>query len=240
MLTKTDGIVLHSLKHTDSSAIVTIYTRQFGRASYMVYGANKKKSKFRSAFLQPLSLVSLDVQHVPGKEIQSIKDIRIHYPFTGIPFDPVKNSLAIFIAEVLYRTLKRSEADENLYQFIEKSVEALDCCQVGLANFHLVFLLKLTRYLGFSPNNDGSDSDYFDLINGDFGRTRPAHAHFLLPQMTRVFSQALQVDYVSMEQLKLNRDVRYKLLEAVVEYYRLHVPDFYGLNSLVVLHALFD
>jgi DNA repair protein RecO (recombination protein O) len=206
----------------------------------MVYGANKKKSKFRSAFLQPLSIVEMDVQHIPGKDIQSVKDVRIRFPFTGIPFDPVKNSLAIFMAEVLYRSLKRADSDENMFDFIEKSVEALDCCEHGLSNFHIVFLLGLTRFLGFDPNKSNSGLAYFDLMNGEFCAQRPMHNHFLLPEMTSVFSFSLEMDYLTMGNLRLNRDIRYKLIESVIEYYRLHVPDFYGLNSLAVLHTLFD
>ena len=163
MQIKTEGIVLHSLKYSDSATIVTVYTVQFGRVSYMVHGVNKKKSKFRAAFLQPLTLVEMDVFHVPGKEIQTIKDIRIAFPFTGIPFHPVKNALALFISEVLFRSLKRAEEDDNLFQFLSNSIRMLDYCEEGLANFHLVFLVKLSRYLGFEPNTDHGQTRYFDF-----------------------------------------------------------------------------
>lgn len=148
MLTKTNGIVLHSIKHNDSSTIITVYTQQFGRVSYLVHGANKKKSVVRASYLQPLSLVEMDVSHIPGKDIQRIKDIRMLHLFTGIPFDAVKNSLAIFISELLFRTLRQTEPDESLFLFLENSILQLDYCEQGIANFHLVFLIKLTRYLG--------------------------------------------------------------------------------------------
>ncbi len=240
MLIKTNGIVLHSLKYTDSSTIVTIYTNQFGRTSYMVHGVNKKKSKFRAAFLQPLSVVELDVYHTPGKDIQNIKDIRVYYPFTGIPFHPVKNSLALFVSEVLFRALKQTEADENLYHFLENSVQVLDCCEEGLANFHLVFLMKLSRYLGFEPNGESAEDKHFDLMNGIFIKEKPLHTHFLLPEATANFLQIMQSDYLNMQTIKLTRDQRLKLVEILIEYYKLHIPDFHGLNSLPVLHALFD
>src|ERR1035437_6561749 len=100
MQIKTSGIVLHSIKHTDSSSIITVYTRQFGRVSYMVRGVNKKKSVCRAAFLQPLSMVQMEVSHSPGKNIQNIKEMRMENLFTGIPFNPVKSSLALFLSEV--------------------------------------------------------------------------------------------------------------------------------------------
>ena len=96
MLSKTTGIILHQVKYSDSRSIVSIYTRKFGRVSYMVRGANNKKSTCRAALLQPLSVVEIDVFHNPKKDIQTIKDMRIAIPFFHIPYDPVKNGLALF------------------------------------------------------------------------------------------------------------------------------------------------
>ena len=240
MQEKTSGIVLHSIKYSDSATIVTVYTNLFGRVSYMVYGVNKKKSVFRSAFLQPLTIVELDVTHLPGKDLQSVKDVRIAYPFTGIPFDPIKNSLALFLSEVLFRTLRQTEPDETLFQFLHNSIQQLDCCESGLANFHLIFLLKLTRHLGFEPNEDEESAIYFDLMNGVFIRNKPIHIHYLLQDATTDFRALLQADYTNMNELILSRQKRLKLLESMVEYYRLHIPDFNGLHSLAVLQSLFD
>ncbi|MHB9142823.1 MAG: DNA repair protein RecO [Paludibacter sp.] len=240
MQVKTTGIVLHSIKYSDSANIVTVYTRHFGRVSYMVHGVNKKKSIFRPAYLQALSILDMDVYHVPGKSIQRIKDIRTMYQFTGIPVDPVKNAVALFIAEILFRTLWQTEPDENVFLFLENSVQQLDCCETGISNFHLVFLLKLTRYLGFEPNHDEESFMYFDLMNGVFLKEKPLHSHFLMPEDAIDFEASLHSDYSNMSQLNLSRVKRQKLLESMVEYYRLHIPDFHGLNSLAVLQSLFD
>jgi DNA repair protein RecO (recombination protein O) len=240
MQEKTSGIVLHSIKYSDSATIVTVYTSQFGRVSYMVHGVNKKKSVFRSAFLQPLSIVELDVVHLPGKDLQRVKDVRIAYAFTGVPFDPIKNSLALFLSEVLFRTLRQTEPDESLFLFLDNSIQQLDCCETGLANFHLVFLLKLSRYLGFEPNEDEGSAIYFDLMNGIFTMNKPHHIHYLLQDATTDFKALLQADYSNMHQLIFSRQKRLKLLESMIEYYRLHIPDFNGLHSLAVLQSLFD
>ncbi len=240
MLIKTNGIILHSLKYNDNSTIVSIYTYHFGRISYMVHGVNKKKAKFRASFLQALSIVEIDVYHVPGKNLQNIREIRSVYPFTGIPFDPLKNSLALFISEILFRALKQTEPDENLYHFLDNSIRVLDCCDQGLANFHLVFMMKLTRYLGFAPNDEGKEEKYFDLLNGVFIHERPPHMHFIESDLTKNFIKIMQTDYIHMYTVIISRDERMKLLDAFVEYYKLHVADFYGLNSLPILHSLFD
>ncbi|MDD3080281.1 MAG: DNA repair protein RecO [Paludibacter sp.] len=240
MLEKTNGVVLHSIKYNDSSTIVTIYTSEFGRSSYMVRSVSNKKSKFRAAFLQPLSLVDLDVSQTPGKDVHTIKDVRILYPLTGIPSQPVKNALALFMSELLYRCLKQTGPDETLFMFLENSVKALDCCEDGLANFHLAFMMKLSRFLGFSPNNEMGDTGYFDLINGIFTNEKPQHNHFIMPEISRILKQALELDYLNLNKLVLNREQRFKLLEVMIEFYRLHVPEFYGLKSLQVLHDIFN
>jgi len=240
MQIKTTGIVLHSIKHTDSSTIITVYTRQFGRVSYMVYGVNKKKSVCRAAFLQPLSIVEMDVFHIPGKDIQRIKDMKMECQFTSIPFNPIKNSVALFLSEILFRTLRQTEPDENLFLFLENSIQQLDCCEEGIANFHLVFLIKLSRYLGFEPNMEDNNGKYFDLMNGVFLKDKPLHAHFLLPETATDFISLLQTDYSNMHKLILTREKRTNLLKSLVEYYRLHIPEFHGLHSLAVLQSLFD
>lgn len=206
----------------------------------MVHGVNKKKSVFRSAYLQPLSILELDVFHSPGKEMQRIKDLRSGYSFTGIPFDPIKNAVALFLSEMLFRTLRQREPDESVFLFIENSIQQLDCCEYGIANFHLVFLLKLTRYLGFEPNMDEQESTYFDLMNGIFLREKPLHSHFLASDESTAFAALLHSDYSNMHLLIFSREKRLKLLESMVEYYRLHIPDFRGLHSLEVLKSLFD
>jgi len=240
MQIKTIGIVLHSLKHTDSSTIITVYTQQFGRASYIVHGINKKKSVVRAALLQPLSMVEMDVFHTPGRDLQRIKDIRVEHQFYGIPYNPIKSSLALFIAEMLFRTLRQTEPDESLFLFLENSIQQLDHCEEGVANFHLVFLLKLSRYMGFEPNRDNENARYFDLMNGVFQQGKPLHMHFLLPELSYSFHEVLQADYSTMHNLTFSRNTRVKLLESIIEYYRLHIPEFHGLHSLAVLQSLFD
>jgi DNA repair protein RecO (recombination protein O) len=240
MQVKTSGIVFHTIKYSDSSSIITVYTRQFGMVSYMVHGVNKKKSVCRAAFLQPLSILELEVSHSHGKNIQKIKEMRMSFQFNGIPFDPVKNSLALFLSEVLFRTLRQTEPDENLYMFLENSILQLDCSETGISNFHLVFLLKLTRYIGFEPNQDEVQGGYFDLMNGVFQKERPLHIHFLFPEISVDFISVLNADYSNMHNLAFTRSRRTNILNGIVEYYKLHIADFHALNSLPVLQSLFD
>lgn len=241
MQSKTTGIILHQVKYSDSQSIVSIYTREFGRVSYMVRGANKKKSACRAALLQPLSIVEIDVNHNPKKEIQNIRDMRISVPFLQIPYDPVKNCLALFMTEVLHKTLKHSENDEDLYNFIENSVCELDACSEGVGNFHLVFLAGLAKQLGFAPDSlNVNGFRYFDLLNGVFVRNQPEHVHFLEGGQADTFRSILNLDYGCLNNIPMNRLQRAEILNNFVEYYRLHLADFHSLHSIEVLHKLWE
>ncbi|WP_163631600.1 DNA repair protein RecO [Paludibacter sp. 221] len=240
MQIKTTGIVLHTVKYSDSANITTIYTRECGRVPYMVYGANKKKAVCRAAFLQPLSIVDLEVTHHPGKEIQRIKEIKAGYLFAEIPFHPAKNAIALFLSEVLFRVLRQSEPDDELFCFLEESIKTLDLSGEGTSNFHLIFLVKLTRFLGCSPNYEQENSGYFDLINGVFLRQRPIHTHYLIPDISKNLLLLLNTDYGEIENAVFSRKQKIELLESLVEYYKLHIPDFNGLHSLEVLQNVFD
>ena len=241
MQVKTSGIILHQVRYTDSTVIVNIFTREFGRMAYFVRGANKKGSACRSALLQPLSIVEIEAVHHSRKTIQTIREMRVAVPFFDIPFDPVKNTLALFIAEILLKTLKHSENDDDLYNFIENSIRELDTCKEGLGNFHLVFMIQLSHYLGFGPIiENAEEAHFFDLMNGVFDIQAPSHTHILNAEYTSSFRTLMTLDYENMNQMKLNRTKRSELLDRLIEYYQLHIPDFHPVTSIDILHKLWD
>ena len=241
MQAKTTGIILNQIKYTDSSSIVSIYTREFGRISYVVRGASKKKSACRAALLQPLSVVEIDVSHNPKKEIQSIREMRIAVPFYHIPYDAVKNGLALFMTEVLNKTLKHSECDEELYTFLENTVCELDGCSEGIGNFHLAFMAKLAGRLGFAPDvNEMNAPQYFDMLNGVFQRSRPEHIHYLEPETSATFRKIMKMDYSGLNEVPMTRKQRADKLNHFTEYFKLHLADFHSLHSVEILHKLWE
>jgi DNA repair protein RecO (recombination protein O) len=241
MQAKTTGIILNQVKYSDSQSIVNIYTREFGRMSYVVRGVNRKKSATRPALLQPLSIVEIDVYHNLKKDIQNIRDMRVSVPFHHIPYDPIKNCLALFITEVLHKTLKHSENDEELYNFIENSVCELDKCEDGVGNFHLVFMAGLAHQLGFAPDIlHDNGYKYFDMMNGVFKKSQPQHVHFLKTEQAEIFRNLISLSYSSLNQLSINRRQRGEVLNNLIEYFKLHLSDFHSLRSVEVLHKLWD
>ncbi|MDD4198014.1 MAG: DNA repair protein RecO [Paludibacter sp.] len=240
MISKTAGIVLRTLKYSDKSSIVTIYTREWGSTSYMVYGPNGKKSTVKSACFLPLSLIEISAAHHPGKEIHQLKEARIQYNLSGIYSNPVKNALTFFIAELLYKTLKQPEPEPHIFNFLQQAILMLEHSGDDIANFHLILMVKLSGYLGFEPNGEEKNARYFDLMNGVFLSHQPLHRHFMSPEMTSIFASLLRLSFESPGALLLNRDKRNELLDLLIEYYKLHVPEFHGLNSVTVLHEIFN
>jgi len=240
MLTKTPGLVLRTLKYSDKSTIVTVYTRDYGRVSYIVYGLNGKKSGVRAACFLPLSLIEVTASYHPGKEFQQLREVRVLNSLTNIYSHPLKNALTHFTAELLYKTLKQPEPEVHLYDFLEQSVLSLEQTDAEIANFHLVFMMKLSGYLGFEPNPEEKNARYFDLLNGIFLTNKPLHSHFLSAEMSTIFNSLLQLSFESGNTLVLSREKRNELLNGLIEYYKLHVPEFHGLSSVSVLHEMFN
>ncbi len=239
MLHKTRGIVFKTTDYGESSVIVQVFTEKFGLQSYMVNGAKKPKAKIGRNMLQPLHLLDMVVYHKNTGNVQRIKELKNSPQLQTIPYDVIKSSLAIFLNEVLYKALKQQAADESSFDFVFSAIEWLDHQTEGLANFHLLFLIQLTRYLGFYPDRYlAGEADYFDLKNGVFCRYKPDSVLYLSPPYTQKFAALLQCSFENMAQLKLNNDDRRYLVQKLLEYYALHVEGFGNVRSHEVLEEV--
>lgn len=241
MFCTTRGIVLHSVPYKDTSAIIYMYTEAFGRASYMVSRRRSKKSPLVKSLFIPLSVLDLEVEHLNKREIHRIKEARVCLPLQEILCDPIKNVLALFLSEFLFRVVKETEPDPRLFCFLYDSIQVLECADKGVANFHLVFLLRLLRYLGIFPNIENRRAGYyFDMLNSVFTVDQPAHPHFLGEEDTEVFARLLKMSYENMSLYVFSRQERVRIIQKILEYYHLHLPDFAEIKSLAVLQSLFD
>ncbi|MDD2617551.1 MAG: DNA repair protein RecO [Bacteroidales bacterium] len=239
MLVRSQALVLHQIPYSDAFSVVHLYTREFGRQAYLLT-RNHKNSRLRQSLFQPLSLIEYEADHKGSRELQRIKEARCLYAFTGIPMDPVKNAIALFLSEVLYRALEESDSNEALFEYLVQSVQILDLCKQGTANFHLVFLIKLTRYLGFYPNLDeNAPGKHFDLQAGTFCALRPFHNAWLSPEDAQGFAVLLRINYENMPAFRYDRHQRQRILRQTLDYYRLHLSEFPRIKSLDVLQELF-
>jgi DNA repair protein RecO (recombination protein O) len=240
MLNKTKGIVLHYVKYGDSSIIAYIYTDIFGRQVFMVNGVRSKKSGIRLNHFQPLSILELDVYYKPNRDIQRIKDLRISRVLHTVHNNIVKSSVALFIAEILYKTLREVEPNEPLFDFIYNSVQVLDLKDDGIENYHLVFLLMLSRYLGIFPVIE--DSEIIEFINTEqqtlFGNDRSISL-ILSEEEKKALTELYKYSFNNLEKIKMGNSVRSSLLEKFVAYFKLHLEGIGTIKSLAVLKEVF-
>ncbi|PTQ93244.1 DNA replication and repair protein RecO [Mucilaginibacter yixingensis] len=239
MLHKTRGIVFKVTDYGETSVIVQLYTEAFGLQSYIINGVNKPRAKVSRNMLQPLHLLSLVVYHKPNGGIQRISELKPLPVLQSIPYDVIKTSIALFLNEVLYKSVKQQTDDEALFNFIFYAIELLDNTDDNLANFHLVFLLRLSRHLGFYPDkNKPEGADYFDLKNGTFSRYKPESWLYLSPPHTQNFYDLLQLNFENLGNIRLKNDERRYLLDKLLEYYALHIEGFGHIRSHEVLEEI--
>lgn len=240
MIQKTKGIVLHYIKYSETSIIATIYTEKYGRQSYLIKGIRSKKSTIKANILQPLYLLEMEVYYKSNRDLQSIKEIRNAYIFSTVPYDLRKSAISLFIAEVLFKTIREQEENAGLFNFLFHNIQLLDLKTEGVPNFHLSFLLQLSKHLGFYPtNNYSEDCLYFDLLNGVFVAVKPIHSYYLNPELSKYFSKVLQYSINQQYEIDLNYSQRISLLEKIMEYYYLHNEGLTTIKSLDILKDVF-
>ena len=143
---------MHSLKYSDSANIVTVYTEQHGCVSYMVSLSRSKRGGRSNALYLPLALIEFESDYRMNVSIHRMKEVKALYVFRSLPYDPYKSAIALFLSEFLYRAVREEAENRPLFAYLRHSIIWLDECGTGFANFHLVFLMRLSRFLGLYPN----------------------------------------------------------------------------------------
>ena len=241
MLHKTRGIVFHVTDYSESSVVAKIYTELFGLQSYLVNSVRKKKSKVKSAAMQPLALVDLVVYHKEHGGLQRLADAKNNPVLKSIPFDIRKTSIVLFMNEVLFKSVKEEEANQSLFEFVFHSIELLDMQNHVHSDFHLVFLVQLTKYLGFYPReNYDASKPVFNLQEGVFQEEVPIHPFYTEQPLSEYFYLLLKSSLHSQDDLKIPVQYKRQLIEKLLEYYQLHVSGFANIKSHKVLEEVWS
>ncbi|MDR0732888.1 MAG: DNA repair protein RecO [Dysgonamonadaceae bacterium] len=237
---KTRGIVLHHSPYNDTYAITLIYTEEFGRVSYLTARSKSRKTKTPKSLFHALAVLDLEVEHRNLRDIQRIKEAKAHIPLVSLRNNPVKSAVGIFLAELICKVVREVHPNKTLFDFLLQSVRILELTDTSCANFHLVFMITLSRFLGFYPDVSGyAEGMFFDMQNGIFVENKPLHPHFLNPSESRFFYNLLRMKYENMDVFRLTGAERKAVITAILEYYRLHLSHFPEIKSLVVLHEIF-
>lgn len=239
MQTSTRGIVFKYFKYSESSIIAKIFTEAFGLQSYIVKGVRSKRSQTKLALFQPLTLIELVAFHKENKSIHHIKEVRVAYAYQSIPLEMEKRSVLFFLNELLYRSVKEETTNKELFDWLFNTLTWFDLTTDKNHNFHLIFMLQLSRFLGFYPKKTpGKTQSVFDLQEGQFTNNIPNQAQFIQGETVQKLESLFTSTFEGSQSLDINNSDRRKLLDILVTYYRLHLPGFGEMKSLEVLKTI--
>ncbi len=238
MLVSTKAMVISALKYGEADLIVKLYTLSDGLRTYMIRGVLKsKKGKFKTSMFQPLTKLEIVANHRNTGKLEYLKEARVAEPYRSLHTNPVKSAVVMFISEMLKNTIKEEEANPELFGFLEKSFEFLDHAE-RIASFHLLFLLKLSRYLGFYPENRNNEQPVFNLLDGVFQEI-PTNDYCIEGSNVELLRLFLNTDFFSLQEIRLNQLRRNEFLNMLLLFYELHIENFRKPKSLAVLNEIF-
>jgi len=220
MLSKTKAIILHSIKYRESDIIAQAFTETYGKQSFLIHGVRKKKSALSSYLFKPFSLLEIVAYFKESRDLQRVKEIRPTVVLKTIHFDIKKSSIALFLSELMNRTLREIEPNPQLFNYLNHAVQILDFEEEGIENFHLIFLMQLTKFLGVYPKNNLDLSRY--TIPGDFQ-----------------IKHLLDLSLSDAKKLKIENSLRSQLLDQLLKYYKDHIEGIGKIKSVDVLRDVF-
>ena len=237
MYTQSKGIILRTTKYSESSMILDMYTYANGRRSYIISGIRTKQSKTKAGLLQIMGLVDFIAYDKETSSLIRIKEIKADFLFKKIPFDVLKSCLGVFMMEISAKSIKETESNPMLFEFLRNSLLRLDRLErEKLSLFHIHFLLGLSKYLGFAIQDNYEESKGFlSLRDGHFSDRDYGQKYSLDEESSFLLSMIIRK-----EKIKIPKPKRDKILDSLVTYYRYHLEDFGNIKSLEVLRSIFS
>ena len=234
------GIVLRTVKYGDERLIVDMFTESRGRLSIVTSRSARRRAGRSAAYWQVLSQVEFQAEFRPAGGLPRPQGIRYYYRYLDLGVSPVKSTIAFFLAEFLSAALREEKQNGPLYQYIESSLQWFDEARfpTAIANFHLVFLMHLSRFIGIYPNLDGPTA-CFDLQGGCYLTSSPSHRYYLSGAEAMAVPRLFRMNYATAHVFKMSAAQRRRIIEVLNTYYRLHLPNFPELKSAEVLHEVF-
>ena len=238
MLISSSAIVLSKVRYRDNDLIIKCFTRDLGVVSYMVKNISvSKKSKNKFAFFQLLNIIDLETNFNPNRSIQYIKDLKIKYRFKSLHTNIYKSSVVMFLSEILSTIIHNEIEDVELFDFIENSLIWYDQFEDSSA-FYLIFLMKITNYLGFYPDCTNMNYNYFNLEEGLFENSKNSK-YVISGDELVLFKTILGIKFDSNKLPFIDKLKKKDILKNILIYYKLHVDGFKDPKSLKVLNQIF-
>ncbi len=227
MYFKTKGILLKRIKYSENAMIIKVYTQKSGLRTFMIKGIGKNKSKNKNArLLSHLTLLEFVAYERKTREIQTISELEFVHHYKTIPYNIIKSCVIIFLNEVIYKVIKEEEKNELLFDYIFSTLLAYDRLEKNYLNFHIHFLIHLTKYLGYFPK--------YELVNN-----KSIGPLFNDSELGDKFTLLLQnPDYFQLKDLQLNNNNRNEILSALLSFYTEIIENFQEIKSLPVLKSI--
>lgn len=239
MLTTTKGIVFSALKYGEADLIVKCFTQSSGLKTYLLRGVLKsKKGKIKASLFQPLTQLEIVASHKDKGTLEYMREARLGFAYQSLHTHVVKSTVVMFLSEVLRNAVKEEEANPALYEFLENSLNWFDS-QEKTVNFHLLFLVKLTRYLGFYPDDAQRDLPVFNLIDGTFQEVE-TNSDCVNDENVVLLQRLLGIDFDELSSMKLNQVTRSGFLLMLLSYFEIHLQGFHKPKSLAVLNEIYS
>jgi DNA repair protein RecO (recombination protein O) len=241
MLEKTRGIILHQIKYSDSGIVAQMYTRKFGRQSFLIKGMRSRKTGKHNILFQPMFILDLELYYKATREMQTLKEFSVSFTPYDIYSNIKKSCVAIFLGEVLTSVLKEESPHQEMFDFIEESIIYFENCKESYANFHIAFLAGLSSFLGFEPGTRFEKNDsFFDMVNGIFVPVPPVHGNYATEEISNILAEFFVASYDLINKISLTGNIRNDVLETLVRYYSLHLPGLKKIKSLDILKEVFN
>ena len=248
MLTKSQIIVLHTIKHGDTGIVVQCYSSTAGRCA--LYFRASSKNRVSASLLHKLNILDVVTYSNGSQSMPTIKEISAPYRIAAIRSDICKSSIAIFISELLGRTVREEEANPHLYSFLSSSIQILEHIEHGVPNFHIHFITHLCKMLGFMPmDNYSSSTPIFDMATAKFTFAPAGYVYgtqMLGPEESQLLHALLNTPSTNLEklfcgsqELKINGEARLAYTKRMIEYISHHIGNNIEIKSLDILHQIF-
>lgn len=232
--TSTEAIVLKKIKYKENRLIVHLFTKDYGRIAGITTLSKKRKM---ANYFQPLYHLSFEVNYNEKKTLHPLQQVRFSAPYTHIPFSVKKHTVAQFLAEILGKVLAENEPDQELFRFFTNAIHLYDQINDNIRPFHLLFLIHLTRFLGFYPGRKTSSNDFFSPSEGTFV---PQIMHDTMPDnLSSIFENILNVPFSKFNEISITGRAQSELLDKVLEFYKIHL-NLSNLKSYSILKQVFQ
>lgn len=238
MVVTTNAIVFSSIKYAEADLIVSCFTESAGLKSYLLRNILKsRKGKLRASYFQPLTQLEIVAVHRDKGSLERIREAKLIEPYKSLHTDVIKGAVVMFLAEILRTCIQEEEPNKLLFEYLQQSLVWLDSHDT-IANFHILFLLKLSAYLGFYPDESTLNKKYFNLEEGFFEELPSGLASEEGPHV-EAFKGFFGIDFDALVRIKLAKTVRSDVLNLILLYYKLHLQAYKNPKSLLVLNQLF-